>query len=283
MNEEGSAFEAEDVSIAAEQPQLGEMLIAARERWNLSAADLARQLRLALRQVQALEENRFEDLPGNTFVRGFIRNYARVVQSDAQAFLDAYECFRPQLRQHEIERSVEQIAFPSKTVPQWMWYLGVLLLLLLVSPLLIYWALHDDTVTPAVVKPAASVSPAPQFAQDASVIIPSPPAVLQSIPDVATGAPVAIAPSAQATPATTRGAASVQLRFDGDAWVEVRDKSGKVIFSQLNHRGDVQVVQGKPPFSLVVGNAAQVKIAYNDTLFDLAPHIKVNVARFKLE
>ena len=90
---------------APDLPLLGTLLVAARERWNLSAADLARQLRLALRQVQALEEDRFDALPGNTFVRGFIRNYARVVQTEPDAFLDAYERSRPQVRQYDIERA----------------------------------------------------------------------------------------------------------------------------------------------------------------------------------
>ena len=62
-----------------------------------------------------------------------------------------------------------------------------------------------------------------------------------------------------------------------------KNKSGKIIFSKLSRRGETQAVQGKPPFSVVVGNAAGVRIAYNGKPFDLAPHIKVNVARFKLE
>jgi cytoskeleton protein RodZ len=51
----------------------------------------------------------------------------------------------------------------------------------------------------------------------------------------------------------------------------------------LSRRGETHAVQGKPPFSLVVGNAADVRIAYNGKPFDLTPYIRVNVARFKLE
>jgi cytoskeleton protein RodZ len=252
---------------------------------------LARQLRLALRQVQALEENRFDDLPGNTFVRGFVRNYARVVQTDPAVFLEAYEHCRPQVEQPQVERRSEQIAFPRKSAPKWVWYLAILLLLLLVSPLVIYLALHDDESVPKSFKPASSK--ASSVAKSAVVVpmtLPPPQAVLQHIaPSPASGTQETAAitpekplPSASPTSATN-GAANVQLNFDGDAWVEVRDKSGKIVFSKLNRRGDVQALQGIPPLSVVVGNAEQVRIAYNGKPFVLTPFIQDNVARFTLE
>lgn len=286
--------------IEPSQPLLGELLIGARERWNLSDADLARQMRLALRQVQALEENRFDDLPGNTFVRGFIRNYARVVQADPEPFLQAYERSRPRQQQPEIERSQEQIAFPNKALPKWLWYLGVLLMLALLSPLLIYLVLHDDGAPLQVAKPPSTVastvvSPTENAAvKDAPLVLPPPQAVLQSAtpnpasgtqvkePNVAAPPPV-LDMKVQPPEPAIGGEASVSLNFEGDAWVEIRDKSGKVVFSRLGRRGETQAVQGKPPFSLVVGNAAQVRIAYNGKPFDHSQFIKVNVARFKLE
>ena len=63
----------------------------------------------------------------------------------------------------------------------------------------------------------------------------------------------------------------------------MKDKNGKVIFYQLNPKGSQQLVRGTPPFSLVVGNAAHVKLSYNEKPVDLAPHIKVDVARLTLE
>jgi cytoskeleton protein RodZ len=79
------------------------------------------------------------------------------------------------------------------------------------------------------------------------------------------------------------GGQRLQFVFDGDAWVEVKDKSGKVIFYQLNSKGSQQSVRGTPPFSLVIGNAAHVRLTYNDKPVDLAPHIKVDVARLTIE
>lgn len=287
MNEEAQPLE---VPVDSDRPKLGELLIAARERCNLSTADLARQLRLGLRQVQALEENHFDDLPGNTFVRGFVRNYARVVQTDPEVFLEAYEHYRPRLEQPQVERRSEQIAFPNKAVPKWVWYLATLALLLLVSVLLVYFALNDDEAGSKPIKPASSK--ASNVAKPVSVVpvtLPAPQAVLQHIaPSAASATQVTAAltpekPLPSAPTNTTNGEANVQLTFEADAWVEIRDKSGKIIFSKLNRRGDVQALQGKPPLSVVVGNAEQVRIAYNGKPFALTPYIKVNVARFTLE
>jgi len=302
MNDEAQQLEtAVDVPAAAVGaeavlPQLGELLIAARERWNLSAADLARQMRLGLRQIQALEENRFGDLPGNTFVRGFVRNYARVVQSDPEQFLEAYERSRPRQQQPEIERSTEQIEFSNKTLPKWVWYLAVLLVLALLAPLFIYLALHEDEAPIKAVKSVKTISGSiAKPTQDTPLIISPPQAVLQNaspspastvqvtVPNVAETAPPEVPPAVPTVASIGSGEASVVLNFEGDAWVEIRDKSGKSIFSKLSRRGETQAIQGKPPFFLVVGNAAQVRITYNGKPFDLSPQIKVNVARFKLE
>ena len=60
----------------------GELLAQAREKAGFSTADVARQLKLSVGQVEALEAGQFERLPGSVFVRGFIRNYARLVKLD---------------------------------------------------------------------------------------------------------------------------------------------------------------------------------------------------------
>lgn len=290
MNEAGQPSETPaEQPPEATLPSLGELLIAARQRWNLSAADVARQLRLGLRQVESMEANRFEVLPGNTFVRGFIRNYAKVVQDDPAVFLAAYERCRPQLQQREIVAAAEHIEFTHKPTPRWVWYLGGVTALLVAVPLLIYLALHDDEPFKSRVA-ARPAKISPTQAHEAQLALP-PQTLPQSVElnaasGVALTATTAAAPAEAALPAasaTARGAPNLTMHFEGDAWVEVRDKSGATIFSQLSRAGSEQAVQGTPPLALVVGNAAQVRIAYNGKPVDLAPYIRVNVARFTLE
>ena len=68
-----------------EPPSAGAELRAAREAAGLTIDAVAQQLKLAPRQVQALEDDDFAQLPGRTFVRGFLRNYARLLHLDADA------------------------------------------------------------------------------------------------------------------------------------------------------------------------------------------------------
>jgi cytoskeleton protein RodZ len=65
----------------------GAALKAARERAGLSVDQAAQALKLAPRQVRALEDEDFGQLPGRTFARGFVRNYARLVNLDGEALL----------------------------------------------------------------------------------------------------------------------------------------------------------------------------------------------------
>jgi cytoskeleton protein RodZ len=67
----------------------GALLGAARAASGLSIDAVAQQLKLAPRQVRALEEGDYTHLPGRTFVRGFVRNYARLVHLDPDAVVGA--------------------------------------------------------------------------------------------------------------------------------------------------------------------------------------------------
>ena len=63
----------------------------------------------------------------------------------------------------------------------------------------------------------------------------------------------------------------------------VVDSKGKILLSRLNPAGSEAEVSGKPPFNVIVGNAPEVQVFYNDHEFDLEPHTKVAVARFIVE
>lgn len=70
---------------SASRASAGAKLKAAREAQTLTIEAVAQQLKLAPRQVKALENDDYGHLPGRTFVRGFARNYARFVHLDPDA------------------------------------------------------------------------------------------------------------------------------------------------------------------------------------------------------
>jgi cytoskeleton protein RodZ len=79
-----------------------------------------------------------------------------------------------------------------------------------------------------------------------------------------------------------RGEGRIQLEFASDSWVEIRAKDGQMLMSQLNPAGTRKVVVGQPPLSLVIGNAAAVRLKYNDNPVDLKPYVQIEVARLTL-
>lgn len=73
------------------------------------------------------------------------------------------------------------------------------------------------------------------------------------------------------------------LKPSADAWINVVDASGKVLFSQILKRNQERNLVGKPPYTLSVGNARNVKIEYHGKIFDHTRFINGrNVAKFKL-
>jgi cytoskeleton protein RodZ len=79
------------------------------------------------------------------------------------------------------------------------------------------------------------------------------------------------------------GSAKLQLNFLEQSWVSVNDRDGKEIFNKTQAAGNQAVVEGLPPFNIVIGNAKGVQLTYNDKPVDLALHAKANVARLTLE
>lgn len=74
----------------------GGVLKAAREAMGLSIHEVSGQLRLGVKQIQAIEQDDFAQLPQASIVRGFIRNYARLLNIDPQPVLLAYQQLVPQ-------------------------------------------------------------------------------------------------------------------------------------------------------------------------------------------
>ena len=63
---------------------VGEDLARARAALGFSVADVAQQLKFSSRQIEALEQSRFAELPTGTFARGMVRAYARLLKLDPE-------------------------------------------------------------------------------------------------------------------------------------------------------------------------------------------------------
>jgi cytoskeleton protein RodZ len=90
-------------------------------------------------------------------------------------------------------------------------------------------------------------------------------------------------PGVRADAPPADGRRRIGLRFARDSWVEITDRKGTTLISQLNRAGSEQILEGLPPFGVIIGNAQHVTFTYDDQPVDLMPHVKVEVARFTLE
>src|SRR5262245_9407629 len=70
--------------------KFGESLKRERELREISLREIADATKINLRYLEALEQNRFDSLPGGIFTKGFIKAYAAYIGADGQALLDTY-------------------------------------------------------------------------------------------------------------------------------------------------------------------------------------------------
>lgn len=280
-------------------PSVGQQLRAGRERAGLSVDEAARALKLSNRQVESLEQDDWASLPGKTMIRGFVRNYARLVGLDGQVLMSSLEGMAMP-KSPELRGAVgTPVSMPKEGKSDRKDVFRVLAgLLVLVLALVAYFFLPPDiwqsTVqaikdasqsSEAVVDTAAGTPPvtpeAPAPVEQVESVTPEPPVVA---PEAASEpAPVVQAPEGQApeVPASVQNV--LKFSFAQPSWVEVRDRSGQVIFSQKNPAGSQRDVQGQPPFSVVIGNAAHVTLNYKGNVVDLSKRSKEDVARLTLE
>lgn len=92
--------------------------------------------------------------------------------------------------------------------------------------------------------------------------------------------PEATEDNSEATAATAK---EIVVSFDGPCWVDVRDSERKFkLFGEMK-KGDSHILAGKPPYSVILGNAAAARISIGGTDLDLTTLSRGNVARFTLD
>lgn len=75
----------------------------------------------------------------------------------------------------------------------------------------------------------------------------------------------------------------LQLRFAADSWVEIDDGTNVRVYSDMLNAGDTLTIQGTAPFQVLLGNARNVEVSFNNSVVDIAPSIRSdNTARVQL-
>ena len=278
MTEAAGGADAVTDMAAATAPGVGAELASARAALGLSIADVAQQLKFAARQIEAMEQERFEALPSGTFARGMVRSYARLLKLDAEKLVGRMAA------RVAVPDNAKAVASTRRPIPitdshrrgNLVYAVLSVALLGVIVAVVFEWQRERSSEARMSFVPAAKRAEEPQ--RMASVSASAAPVEMQ--PSNIASLPAASAP---APAALAEGNRRILLKFERDAWVQIKGQDGKTLLSQLNPAGSEQAIQGKPPFSLIIGNAQHVRLSYEDRQIDLAPHVKVEVARFTLE
>jgi len=308
-----------DNAEAATRRTLGQTPAAERERQGLSRSDAAQRLHMSAYQVEALETGDYTRLPKGTFLRGFVRNYAKVLGLESDSVMPLLVEDAPRDGRPGIVVPTQNIRFDplhERLQSPYVKAATIAFVVVAVALAAMYWWLFIRPAPPAgtarktmqtppiaavavpetapVIAPMAA-APAPTPAP-VTVTPPAPPVVAAAKREPA-AAPArlpapAVSPASDAKPAAAppfqtlvlgEGPARLKFRFHGASCVEIRDARGKVILSKLNPAGSEAEVAGQPPLKVIVGNAPEVELYYNDREFYLESHTNVAVARFTVE
>jgi cytoskeleton protein RodZ len=264
---------------------VGAELTRARETQGLALAEVAQQLKFSQRQLEALESERFGELPGATIARGMLRNYARLLKIDPEPLVEriAARLGTPD-SSNLAARFSQPVPFSDGSRRATVVYLALSVAVLAVVAGVGYQWHQERTAAqrlPFVKAAPEPAAPAPQLEPVASAAAPVP--VAEPPPQVEKPKPAAEKPEPRPL-RPTPGVHRLVIRLDEEAWVEVTDVLGKSLVSSLNPAGSERVVQARGPFELVIGNARNVRLTLDERPIDLARHIgrHSDVARLKL-
>jgi cytoskeleton protein RodZ len=290
-----------DAGVAPVAPlSAGGQLRAAREAAGMSIDAVAQQLKLAPRQVKALEDGDYTQLPGRTFVRGFIRNYARLLRLEPDAVLGALPAatVAPTLESpalHPTAPTIGELPTAEPSRHGWTRWAIPLTLVAIVAATAAWEWLHPSSerrfgATRDLPRAAATAEvgdtplPNPVVTQPATAGAGPNDADIAPVPSAAVaGARPSPEPSPAQAPPAPLAEGRLELAFRDYSWTEVKERGGRVLLAQMNAGGTTQTVTGSPPIEVVIGNAADATLTWRGKRVELAPHTRQNVARLTLE
>jgi len=214
-------------------------------RRGLSAADVHKAIRIRERYLTALEEERWDMLPGEAYTKGFLRTYAEHLSLNSQLYIDEYNA--RVARRDEEPTLVPQ---PSATTPRHL-QRGVLVALVSILVVgaavagLAAWRL-GGTSKPPEAQPSGAGS-------------------------IAAAAPAPTATAARTKPKPIVSATPVFTRIDaarGRSWLLVRagGPHGAVLYEGILEQGQTKSFQLRPRLWVRMGrpSALDVTLAGKD-------------------
>ncbi|MDI4632341.1 helix-turn-helix domain-containing protein [Pelomonas sp. V22] len=292
-----------EAPVAAPTPRTaGAWLRQVRQAQGMHIAMLAATLKVPQAKLDALENDRYQDLPDPTFIRALALAMCRALKVDPATAL----ALLPRVQDPELERVSRGLnqPFRERATRDEALSLDLLKRPVLWVPLLLLAAAAAVYLLPAnwldqftkpsaaaseqIVQPEAPAS-APSLVAEPASAIPQPQqqnlAASEPAPqpklEAVVAAPVAQASVPQAKVAAA-GQAPLVIKASADSWVEVTDAQGQVLLSKLLRRDEVAELAVQTPVKLRIGNVAGTSVSLRGSAVNLAAQASNNVARLEL-
>jgi cytoskeletal protein RodZ len=224
---------------------IGETLATARQQAGLTVTQVSERTRIRETVIRAIEHNDFSTCGGNFYARGHIRGIARVVGTDSEPLVRAYDDAHggaPQAISAVAAFEPETpMRFKERRSPNWTAAMAVALALVMVY---------------VIVKVVSSASSSPgKLTSKASRTMPA----VSSTP--APPSPQRNAASAPAAPLPKD--VVLQVTAVRSSWINVQDDQGHQLFSGLIYSGDTKRWTDAKKLKILIGNAGGVKLNVN--------------------
>lgn len=234
----------------------GQRLRSEREARGMTGEDVARQLNLTVSYLNALEADDYERLPEATFIRGYIRNYARLLGLPSDDLVHTFDEVMEEEAGETAGGSAQDVARPQRRRSG---FLGLMALAVLVLAGVVYLLLDEsgnpapatgsETVVPRS-SPEVVAEPEP-LAEEGAELEPG------GLVDGQTGQQQAGGPAdmAEAAPADR-----LIVSFNEGCWVEVSNEAGETLFAGQKQADERLSLEAAGPFRIKFGNAAAVSL-----------------------
>jgi cytoskeleton protein RodZ len=285
---------------ATEPKTLGQLLRSARLAQELTVEQIATELRIEAKQLNALEDDRLEQIGVPVFVKGYLKQYGHRLGVDVRDLLALY--YR-QTKLPDVQMK------PNRTIKLRDerqirgWVLAAIVLLTVGVGLTIWWWRGGSfdvvgSVTRAIT-PQPTSTAAPAATREPEPVAPAPAPSRTDDGDTAADPPVDAAPDA--APETDTAAPAVipipinedagrvftvplEISFDAESWTEITDGSGERLVFGLQAAGRRLTVRGSPPFAVVLGNASSVRLTVDGEPYDIPPTRRADdLVRFSVD
>ncbi len=271
---------------------VGRKLWNARDEKGLDRQSVADQLHLRPGIIAAIEEDNHDALPGELFLKGYVRSYARLLGLDEESLLSDLEgelAPRRQAQESQQEPSPTEVIQQRRERRRRIGNLVALVAAVVLAVWLIYAfgpfvaeqasELTDDTGDAVPEEPAEVNGDEP--AEDASLEeepVPAEPEEADPVDEPQTRAPGLETPVATVTPPPAQEPdsgiesreievtepeqdlveVSLSIDFDGECWVEVVNGAGERVVVRLATAGDRIDYVGPGPLEVLLGSVNAV-------------------------